>query len=116
MKPGGPLQRRKELARTGRLRQRSARTERRYVERRQLVAALLEAVPWCPIRWDDGCQGRTVDVHEPGMRCRGADILDEDQCTAACRYCHDKVHDHPAEATARGWMIPSGRPVKAVAR
>lgn len=42
------------------------------------------------------------------MRSRGADILDPDQCVCLCRACHDWVHAHPVEATAEGWLIPSG--------
>jgi hypothetical protein len=91
------------------LRARSKKTERIYIDRRELVAELLEAQPWCQIRWDDDCGARATDVHEPGMRSRGADILDPDQCVTGCRHCHDMVHANPAEATDRGWMIPSGQ-------
>jgi hypothetical protein len=109
LKRGKPLQCRTPLKRLSPLRPRSGKTARIYVTRRALVAALLAERPWCEVRWDAGCQGRSVDVHEPGMRSRGADICDPAACAATCRYCHDVLHAHPAEATKRGWLIPSGK-------
>ena len=88
---------------------RSDKTARRYVTRAALVAALLADRPWCEIRWDAKCQQRSADVHEPGMRSRGVDICDPDECVTTCRYCHDMVHTNPAEATRRGWLVPSGK-------
>lgn len=123
LRPGGPLARTGRLGRTaplergGPLPQRSEKTERVYREgRRPLVARLLAARPWCEIRWDEGCAGQATDVHEPGMRSRGADITDPGQCVTACRHCHDRVHASPEAATLLGWLIPSGRPGKAVPR
>ena len=105
-----PMSRGSGLQRTGRLRPRSEKTQRIYVTRRQVVAQVLDANPWCQIRWDDpGCQRRSTEVHEPGMRSRGADICNPAECVAGCHYCHRMVHDHPAEATRRGWLIPSGK-------
>ncbi|MEV0584046.1 hypothetical protein [Nonomuraea sp. NPDC050310] len=116
MKRGGRLQRKTELksktglkpgkplARKARLRHRSKKQEAIYRERRPLVARLLAERPACE-RCD---RARSVDVHEPGMRSRGADILDPDQCVCLCRPCHRWIHDHPALATAEGWLIPSG--------
>jgi hypothetical protein len=89
------------------IRPRSLKTERKFVRRRQLVATLLETRPWCEILWDAGCTRRSTEVHEPEMRSRGADICDEDACITGCHYCHMQVHAHPAEATRRGFMIPS---------
>lgn len=90
------------------IRPRSEKTKRTYEVRGPLVAALLAERPWCEIRWDAKCWGLATEVHEPGMRSRGADICDPEQCVTGCHYCHRMVHDHPAEATERGWMIPSG--------
>lgn len=84
------------------LKNRSAKTTRRYIERRALVAALLTDRPWCEIRWDTGCQGRAVDVDEIKSRGRGGDILDPSNLQTACRYCHGRKHTEPAEAAARG--------------
>jgi hypothetical protein len=115
---GKPLERHTELrrggqlARTGRLRPHSARMRATYEVRGPLVGALLAERPWCQIRWDDGCEGRSADVHEPELRSRGADICDPGACVTTCRHCHRAVHDNPAEATRRGWMIPSGPVVK----
>jgi hypothetical protein len=109
----GTLRRTGGLARGAGLRARSDRTARQYVTRRALVAALLAQYPWCQVRWDSGCQGRSADVHEPALRSRGADILSAEACICACRHC---IHANPAEATRRGFLLPSGRPPKAVAR
>jgi hypothetical protein len=105
-RPGG-LARTATLTTRTRLKPRSDKTARKYVTRRVIVGELLAARPWCEIRWDGGCESRSTDVHEPRMRSRGADICDPAQCVAACRYCHGEVHGHPAEATKRGWLIPS---------
>lgn len=102
LRGGTPLQRNKPL------RPRSKKTARTYVTRRKVVDLVLARDPWCRIRWDRRCQRYSVDVHEPGMRSRGADICDPEQCVGTCRHCHDMVHANPAEATARGWLIPSG--------
>lgn len=115
-KPAGHEPRHAAPQRSTRLRPRSARTAAVYVVRRVLVADLLAERPWCQIRWDEGCQARSTDIHEPECRSRGADICDPAACVAGCRYCHDQVHAHPAEATDRRWLIPSGRPRKAVPR
>jgi hypothetical protein len=104
-----PLKATTPLERRTRLRPRSAKTAAVYQTRRPLVAALLAGRPWCEIRWDTACQRRSVDVHEPGMRSRGADICDPGQCVTCCRHCHNAVHANPAEATRRGWLIPSGK-------
>lgn len=103
LKRSGPPERRT------RIKTRSDKTARIYVTRRQLVAALLSERPWCEIRWDAKCLRRSAQIHEPEMRSRGTDILDPDRCVAACAYCHDAVHAHPAEATERDWLIPSGK-------
>jgi hypothetical protein len=87
---------------------RSKKTAKVYRDERvPLVTALLTERPWCEIQWDDGCQGRSVDAHEPRMRSRGADICDPGQCVAACRHCHNQVHANPAAATEKGWLTPS---------
>jgi hypothetical protein len=115
LRSGQPLGRGSGLAaRTGlkrhtRLKIRSEKQERKYEVRRPLVARLLAERPWCEIRWDAKCWRRATEVHEPGMRSRGADICDEAACVTGCHYCHGMVHDHPAEATRRGWLVPSGK-------
>ena len=104
-----PLRAKTALKRRTPLRARSAKTERIYVTRRALVDTLLSERPWCEIRWDAGCWRRATEVHEPEMRSRGTDICNEAKCITGCHYCHRKVHDNPAEATERGFMIPSGQ-------
>lgn len=58
----------------------------------------------CEIKWDRRCQGRAVDGHEKVLRSRGGSIIDRANVLLTCRYCHDAVHHHPSEATARGFM------------
>lgn len=105
MKSGGPLPRRTPLARTGRLRFRSRKTEALYVDRRVLVAELLAERPWCEIRFDDRCQGRAVDVDEVLGRGVGGDFLDPANCQTACRACHDAKQQNPTEAERRGFTV-----------
>jgi hypothetical protein len=74
------------------------------VHRRRLVAEMLESRPWCEVGLTI-CDGRAVDVHELLSRARGGSILDETNCVAVCRSCHDWATAHPAEATAAGWLL-----------
>lgn len=87
------------LRRSSVLRQRSRKMQRTYVERRALVARLLEAEPIC-----QRChQARSVDVHELLSRARGGSITDETNCRTLCRLCHYWITTHPAVAEAEGW-------------
>ncbi len=96
-----PLSRRTPLQRTGRLPFRSRKMHAAYVQRRKLVAALLEERPWCEIRWDNGCTGRAVDVDEILGRGVGGDMLDPAACQTTCRHCHDMKQQNPEEAVRR---------------
>lgn len=114
MKPGKPPMRRTELkstkplkrgiglVRNAGLKARSKKTEKRYRVRRVLVADLLAERPWCEIRWDDRCDGRSVDVDEILSRGRGGDYCDPDNCQTACRPCHEAKHKYSNEAVRRG--------------
>jgi 5-methylcytosine-specific restriction endonuclease McrA len=86
-------------------------------ERRKMADATYGPAPECGIRWDENCRGLADDLHETLSRARsGGDITNPDICVPACRPCHSKVDDNPAEAERRGFLLPSGRPRKAVAR
>lgn len=120
MKRGEPLKRKtplrarsrlkadpaKALRRTTRIAPRSLKRQRVMVERRALVAALLEANPVCQALIRGVCQGRAVDVHERLTRARAGDanaaILDPANCCTVCRACHDWVGAHPVQAQAMG--------------
>ena len=97
---GGGLVKRTPLIRRTRLRARSPKTQRVYVERRQLVARLLAERPVCEVPW---CTSASVDIHEPLTRARGGSILDEDNCRAVCRMHHDLIH-----ANAEPWIEDLG--------
>lgn len=85
------------------LRPRSLKQARLYQQRRRFVAAFLEAVPIC-----QRCnKRRSVDVHEVKTRARGGSILDERNCRALCRECHDWIGTHPTAAEAEGWLAAS---------
>jgi hypothetical protein len=86
-------------------------------ERRKMADEVFGPAPECGIRWDAGCRGLADDLHETLSRARsGGDITNPDICLPACRPCHSKVDDFPAEAERRGFLLPSGRPRKAVPR
>ena len=87
------------------LRARSAKTARMYVERRALVARLLDQHRICEAQWDDGCTVRTVDVHEILPRSQGGRIVggERSEYLVVCRYCHDRIETHPTEAHDRGF-------------
>lgn len=78
--------------------------QRRYVDRRRLVAAMLEAEPLCQAALRGVCTGVAVDVHEVLTRARGGSILDESNCMTICPACHRWVTEHPREAVELGLM------------
>lgn len=54
----------------------------------------------------DGCTGRAEHRHHRKLRSHGggdekANTLD------VCGRCHDWIHDHPAVAYGRGWLVHS---------
>lgn len=80
------------------MRYRSKKTARDYVQRRLLVAEMLE---------DASCVrcGRVAtEVHEIKTRARGGSILDKDNCVPLCHDCHSWVTTHPKEAHQEGLM------------
>lgn len=85
------------------MRARSKRMEAIYRDRRQLVAAMLEAHPVC-----QRCgRARSAEVHELKSRARGGSIVDEANCRALCHDCHRWITENPADAEADGWLLPS---------
>lgn len=116
MKRGKPLRRNKPLKsgkplkRSGRLKHRSKKQEELYVERRKLVARMLQERPFCeacPVfaRHDDNVtyvRRGSVDIHEIVRRSQGGSIVDEDNCMAVCRQCHQRIGDHPELAFSLG--------------
>jgi hypothetical protein len=76
-----------------------------YVERRRLVAQLLDERQFCEAQWDDNCQQIAVDVHEILPRSQGGQIVggDDSEYLAVCRLCHDQIETHPQESHERGF-------------
>ena len=85
------------------MRARSLKTQRKYRQRRKLVAELLGERPKC-----QRCEyARSTQVHELRSRGRGGSILDEANCVALCSACHEWVTEHPAQAALEGWLLHS---------
>lgn len=88
------------------MRRRSKKKEKEYVERRKIVAQLLEERPWCeacPVfAKHDGLatyqRNKSVDVHELVRRSQGGSILDIPNLLCVCRNCHRRIGNYPALA------------------
>lgn len=85
------------------MRKRSAKKEAEYVLRRPLVKRMLEENPWCqacPVfaEYDEKVtyqRNRSCDIHELKRRSQGGSILDEENCIAVCRSCHQRIGNYP---------------------
>jgi 5-methylcytosine-specific restriction endonuclease McrA len=92
------------------MRRRSKKKEQEYVERRKLVARMLEQYPYCqacPVfAKHDGLttyvRRGSMDIHELKRRSQGGSILDESNCIAVCRECHRRIGNYPALAFELG--------------
>lgn len=108
-----PLKRTVQLRTGGPLPRESAKRRQLSVERRSFVAEFLAKNPRCMVRWNGGCTGWAVHVHEALTRGRGGVIVPtpgrEQLFVATCWWCHAMVHDHPEEAARRGWLMTHGR-------
>ncbi len=118
-----PLQRKSGLKSSGTemkrtpIKARSTKTEAVYRKRRELVQRMLDNSAgdnWCQVILliqqidpDHRCGLYLMDVHEPKLRSRGGDILDEEANVATCRPCHDWIHQHPEDAERLGLMKAS---------
>ena len=79
---------------------RSRKMTKIYVERRKLVAEMLEQHPIC-LR----CKlQRSTEVHEILSRARGGSILDKENCAPLCHACHHWITTNPKDAHAEGWL------------
>lgn len=82
------------------MRARSKKMTKKYVQRRKLVAYMLEQYPMC-----QRCNAKaSEEVHEVLSRARGGSILDINNCRALCHACHFWITTNPAEATRTGWL------------
>jgi 5-methylcytosine-specific restriction endonuclease McrA len=104
------------LTRHGRINPVSDRRRAENRDRRKMADTEFGDQPLCAIRWDENCRGLADDLDEILSRGRSGSITDPENCTPACRPCHTAKTEHPAEAEARGLLLPSGRPRKAVPR
>lgn len=80
--------------------------------RRALVARILSARPRCEagtkihsIDPAHMCTRESVDVHELLARSAGGSILDEANCIAVCRRCHEWIGQRPKLALALGLRV-----------
>lgn len=105
-----PLKRTPLKRGTKALAKRSKKTEEKYVERRELVARILQERPLCEacraFAAHDGKstfnQHMSRDVHEIVRRSQGGSILDESNVLAVCRPCHIRIGNEPALAFELG--------------
>lgn len=96
------MKRGKPLKRTP-LRRRSAKREKLYETRREVVTGLLAKYPYCQacavFAQHDGkvtfVQRKSQDIHEIVRRSQGGSIVDEANCLAVCRPCHRRIGDYP---------------------
>ena len=96
---------RSPLKRTGRLNPRSKKRKDLYERkggRKDFVIEMLRRFPKCQANIPAICLGRSVDIHELLARSQGGSILDEENCIAVCRRCHEWIGNNPREATAIG--------------
>lgn len=85
------------------MKQRSEKTQKKYIERRKLVVEMLAAIPWCqacPIfaQHDEKKMYRrnpSTDLHEIKRRSQGGSILDKENIMCVCRPCHSRIGDQP---------------------
>lgn len=104
------LQQKTPLKRGGKPNYRSAKTSKKYEERRPLVERLLKERPYCeacPVFAEhDGvvtyARHPSRDIHEIVRRSQGGSILDEANLLAVCRGCHRRIGDYPALAFSLG--------------
>lgn len=59
----------------------------------------------CDVR-AEGCTGRAVHTHHRKRRSQGGDGSPAN-LLAVCLNCHQQIHDHPALAYERGWLVHS---------
>ena len=85
-----------------RLKPRSKKMSKIYVERRKLVAKMLKEQPHCSANIDGVCSAIAVAVPELLARSQGGSILDPENCETVCRPGHTWSGDNPARATALG--------------
>lgn len=111
MRRGGPLRRKKALARS------SQKQRRKLEERRAVVASEILRRPLCEIgaliseatgaRFGHTFEVPTSEFHEPLTRARGGSISDPGNMIATCRGCHRWIHDNPERAKEIGLLRSS---------
>lgn len=106
----------KPLARHARISPVSGKRRAENRERRKMADEVFGPQPLCAIRWGPGCTVWADDLDEILSRGRGGSITDAANTNPACRWCHTQKTGNPAEAERRGFLLPSGRPRKAVPR
>lgn len=97
-----PLRRKKALKRGGGLKPMSAKRKANSAEYYRLRDIYLSEHPTCEV---DRCAKQGTDIHHKAGRI-GKNYLDVSRWMACCRYHHRKIHDNPAWAVERGYLIP----------
>ena len=107
---------RKSQGRHARIKPVSGKRRAENRERRKMADEVFGNRPLCAIKWGPGCTVWADDLDEILSRGRGGSITDPANTNPACRWCHTQKTGNPAEAERRGFLLPSGRPRKAVPR
>ena len=109
LKSNKPLSRGSSTLKRTPLKYRSDKTQKLYQEKRiPFVIYLLDKYPKCQI-----CLTRkSIDIHEVQSRGRTGGVnsqewLEEDNCLAICRVCHNKIGEMPKWAEEMGYLKKS---------
>jgi hypothetical protein len=81
---------------------RSKKMARLYMERRKLVAEILDDAICVRCK-----SAQATEVHELLTRARGGSILDKNNCVPLCHSCHSWVTLNPKKAHEEGLMLNS---------
>jgi len=81
---------------------RSKKMATKYIERRKLVAEMLDDAICVRCNYEPA-----TEVHEVLSRARGGDILDKENCVPLCHTCHTFITLNPAQGLAEGWLRSS---------
>lgn len=88
-----------------RIRPVSAKRRRANAERRRVIERLVaERGGRC--EWF-GCPSEAHDAHELKSRARSGSITSPDNIVLICRWHHNWITEHPAEALRMGWLVSS---------
>jgi hypothetical protein len=105
-----PLKTTKGLPRSGRIRPIGHKKMKEIEIVGQWRKDYLARHPFCLVWWTFTCTRRATMLHERYTRARSGrieDLMSPVNVVPVCFTCHRLIHDNPAEATERGWLLTS---------